>query len=128
MLNIDHYVNGLIKYNYLICKVISGRQVCFNSIINPIRHRTYFLQADSPMVTMAIREVHHKIGCGLGVQSYVNNIQLVGITAPSIHRSVKNSEMVVMGAFNITCFLMQEVRFQKQIGKNRGLMIYYRQL
>ena len=36
--NIDKYTNVLISYGTLSCKVISGRQIRFNNLVNPKRH------------------------------------------------------------------------------------------
>ena len=88
-LHLETYQDGFIKYNSLICKTISGRQIRFNNIINPIRHQVYFLQTNLPLIKMAITEAHKRIGCGLGVGAYVKNMTVMGVSAPNLPALVK---------------------------------------
>ena len=84
MLHVDKYQHGVISYNSLVCKTISGRQIRFNNVLSPKRHIFYFLQANSPLVTMSIIESHRKVGCRLGLEAYIKNMMLMGISAQNL--------------------------------------------
>ena len=79
-IGLDRYSIGSISYGTLSCKVISGRLIRHNAVINPTRHKIYFLRNDSPLVKLAVKESHARLSCNLGVLQYVKNAQLIGIT------------------------------------------------
>ena len=70
-LHLEKYQDGYITYNSLVCKTISGCQVRFNNVVNPLRHKVYFLQTNSPLVNMSIIEAHKRVGCGLGTEASI---------------------------------------------------------
>ena len=90
ILNIDQYTEGLISKRTLSYKVVSGRHIRFKNIVNPTRHRIFWLKHNSPLVSLVVCKAHGKLGCGLGEQAYVNAWQLIGVSAPRLHRLVKN--------------------------------------
>ena len=88
-LKLDKYSIGRISYGTLSCKVISGRLLRHNAVINPTRHKIYFLRNDSPLIKLAVKESHARLVCNIGVAQYVKNVQLIGITAPAIAKTDK---------------------------------------
>ena len=53
--NIKCYTEGSISSGTLTCKVLSGHQMCFNNVIQLIRHRIFWIKKNSPLVHLAIR-------------------------------------------------------------------------
>ena len=74
----------------------------------------------SPLVYSAIRKAHSKIGCGLGVQAYVNNCQLIGISTPCIGKLVEQLRYSCPGCFQVNIFFKSKSPFTKAQIKSRG--------
>ena len=55
---LDRYSVGRISYGTLSCKVISGRLIRHNAVVNLTRHKIYYLRNDSPLVKLAVKESH----------------------------------------------------------------------
>ena len=58
--------------------------------MNPVRHQVYFLQTNSPLVKMAIAEAHRRVGCGLGINAYLQNMLVLGVSAPNLPKLIQN--------------------------------------
>ena len=58
-------------------------------MVNPVHHRIFWLKNSIPLVYLAIREAHGKLECRLGIQTYVNACQLIGISALGLSRLVE---------------------------------------
>ena len=113
-MNIDKYTEGIITAGSLKCKVISGRQVRFNNIVQPIRHRFFWVKNNSPLVYLAIRESHKKLGCGLGLQSYIQGVHLIGISAPGLSKVVDTFRKSCSGCTTCKVFFSKKSPFSKK--------------
>ena len=118
--NIDKYGEGVIVSGTLQCRVVSGRQVRFSNIVNPSRHKIYFVQRDSPLVRLAVRESHFKLGCGLGVQAYINNVQLIGVACPGLFKTIKQYRDSCPGCLQNRVFFSAKSPYCKSILGQHG--------
>ena len=120
MKHLTNYGEGFIVYNDLKCKVLSGRQVRFKAIVNPTRHKIYIIQHDSPLVNLALREAHAKIGCGNGIEQYVTHIQLLGIASPGLHSVVQQFRDACPGCLQHNMFFSGKSPYANAILKQHG--------
>ena len=127
MLNINQNTEGLISNRTLSCKVVSGRQVRFNNIVNPTRHRIFWLKHNSPLVSLVVSEAHGKHGCGLCVQEYVNACQLIGVSVSGLHILVEEFQNYCPGCLHFHIFSKTKVLLQRQYFVNMGRMIVFPQ-
>ena len=119
-LHLDKYQDGYIKYNSLICKTISGRQLRFNNVINPLRHQVYFLQSNSPLVKMAVAEAHKRIGCGLGVGAYIKNMLVMGVSAPNLPAIIHHYIKACQGCLHYNLFFSAKTPFSRALKESSG--------
>ena len=119
-LHLEKYHDGFIKYNSLVCRTICGRQVRFNNVVNPMRHQVYFLQTNSPLVKMAITEAHKRIGCGLGVDAYIKNMTVMGVSAPKLPALVQNYIKACQGCLQYNLFFSAKTPFSRAIKEQTG--------
>ena len=111
---------GRISYGTLSCKVISGRLLRHNAVINPTCHKIYFLRNDSPLVKLAVKESHARLGCNLGVAQYIKNTQLIGITVPAIAKTVKELRNSYPGCLQQRVFFNAKSPYSEQILQQHG--------
>ena len=69
---------------------------------------------------MAVRETHQKLGCDLGIQSYVNSCQLIGVSAPGINKTVARFHDSCPSCLQMTSFFKGKSPFSKALLKTRG--------
>ena len=87
--NMTNYTNSEMRVNGAFCKAYSGRLLRHNAVVKPARHSIAWIKVDSPMMGLIFEEVHQKMHCGLGSQSYINGINLAGFCATGLKTYVK---------------------------------------
>ena len=120
MIGLDRYVDGRITYGTLSCKVVSGRVIRHHAVINPTRHKIFFLLPDSPLVLLAVNESHANLGCGLGVEQYIKGAQLIGVTAPAIGTVCERVRDSCPGCLQYRVFSSKRSPYCKGILKQHG--------
>ena len=96
------------RINGAFCKAYSRRILRHNAVVKLARHSVAWIKVDSPMMGLIFEEVHQKMHCGLGPQSYINGINLAvfcstGLTAyvkdqVNACQSCTEAKMVLKGA------------------------------
>ena len=76
--NMTNYTDSEMRINDAYCKAYSGRMLRHNAVLKPARHSVAWISIRSPMMELVFDEVHQKLHCGLGPQSYINGINLAG--------------------------------------------------
>ena len=103
-----------------MCKTISGRQIRFNNVTNPLRHKVYFLQSHSPLVTMSIIEAHKRVGCGLGSEAYIKNMMIMGVSAPNLPALVQSYIKSCQGCLQYNLFFSAKTPLTRAIREQSG--------
>ena len=98
------YTEDRISSGTLTCRVMPGHQVRFDSFVQPIRHRIFWIKKNSPLVYLAVWELHSKLGSCLGVQAYINGCQLIGISAPAKRETISQFHDLCQGCLQVTTF------------------------
>ena len=114
-LGLDRYSIGQISYGTLSCRVISGRLIRHNAVINPTCHKIFFLRNDSPLVKLAVKESHDRLGCALGLLQYVKNAQLISVTTPAIMKTVKELRNSCAGCLQQRVFFNAKSPYSQHI-------------
>ena len=127
-MGLDRYSIGQISYGTLSCRVISGRLIRHNAVINPTCHKIFFLCNDSPVVKLAVKESHDRLGCALGLLQYVRNAQLIGVTAPAITKTVREVKNSCAGYLQQCVFLMLNLHIVSIFSVSMDPMILLPQL
>ena len=70
--NMTNYTDSEMRINGAFCKAYSGRLLRYNAVVKPARHSIAWIKINSPMMGLSFEEVHQKMHCGLGPQSYNN--------------------------------------------------------
>ena len=83
-----------------------------NAVIKPARHSVAWINVKLPIMELIFEEVHQKMHCGLGPQSYVNGINLAGFCATGLKAYVQEqidgchscteAKMILKGASELT--------------------------
>ena len=73
--NMTNFTNSEMRINQAFCKAYSGRLLRYNAV-KPARHSIAWVDVRSPIMELIFYEVHCKMHCGLGPQSYINGINL----------------------------------------------------
>ena len=76
--NMTNYTDSEMRINNAFCRAYSGRMLRHNAVVKPARHSVTWINVSSPMMGLIFDEVHQKMHCGLGPQSYINGINLAG--------------------------------------------------
>ena len=84
-----NYTDSEMRINGAFCKAYSGRMLRRNTVVKPARHSVAWIKVDLPMMGLIFEEVHQKMHCGLGPQSYINGINLTGFFATELTAYVK---------------------------------------
>ena len=110
--NMTNYTDSEMRINNAFCKAYSGRMLRHNAVIKPARHSVAWINVKSPMMELIFEEVHQKMHCGLGPQSYVNGINLAGFCATGLKayvqeqidacQSCTEAKMIIKGASELT--------------------------
>ena len=87
--NMTNYTESKLRLNQAFCKSYSGRLLRFNSVLKPVHHSIAWVKVTSPIMELVFDEVHKKLHCGLGPQTYVNGINLAGFCATGITEFVQ---------------------------------------
>ena len=82
--NMTDYTDSEIRINGAFCKAYSGRMLRHNAVVKPARHSVAWINVNSLMMGQNFEEVHQKMHCGLGPQSYINGINLAGFCATGL--------------------------------------------
>ena len=82
--NMKNYTDSKMRINNAYCKAYSGRMLRHNAVLKPARHSVAWISVRSPMMELVFEEVHQKLHCGLGPQSYINGINLAGFCAAGL--------------------------------------------
>ena len=87
--NMTNYTDSEMRINGAFCKAYSGRLLRHNAVVKPARHSVAWIKVDSPMMGLIFEEVHQKMHCGLGPQSYINGTNLAGFCATGLTVDIK---------------------------------------
>ena len=68
--NMTNYTRSELRINQVFCRACSGR--LFNIVLKPALHSIAWVKATSPIIELVFNEVHKKLHCGLGPQTYIN--------------------------------------------------------
>ena len=79
------------RINQAFCKAYSGRLLRYNMVVKPSPHSIVWVDVRSPIMELIFDEVHHKMHCGLGPQSYINGINLAGFCATGLNTHVQEA-------------------------------------
>ena len=77
------------RINNTYCKAYSRRMFRHNAVLKPARHLVAWINIKFPMMELIFEEVHQKMHCRLGPQSYVNGINLAGFCANGLKAYVQ---------------------------------------
>ena len=88
--NLSNYTDSEMRINNAYCKAYSGRMLRHNAVLKPARHTVAWIDVRSPMMELIFQEVHQKLHCGLGPQSYINGINLAGFCATGLRAYVQD--------------------------------------
>ena len=86
--NMTNFTNSEMRINQVFCKAYSGRLLRHNAVVRPARHSIAWVDVRSPIIELIFDEVHCKMHCGLGPQSYINGINLAGFCATCLNAYV----------------------------------------
>ena len=110
--NMTNYTDSEMRINNAFCRAYGGRMLRHNTVVKPARHLVAWIKLDSPMMGLIFEEVHQKMHCGLGPQSYINGINLAGFCATGLTAYVKEqidacqscteARMILKGASQLT--------------------------
>ena len=110
--NMTNFTNSEMRMNQAFCKVYSGRLLQYNAVVKPARHSITWVDVRSPIMEFIFDEVHRKMHCGLGSQSYINGINLAGFCATGLNTYVQEqidacsscaeAKMILKGASALT--------------------------
>merc|ERR1712002_1274499 len=84
------YTKTQFRMNGAICQAYSGRFLRYQTAVNPARHTVAWVELTSPIIEIISREVHTKLSCGLGPQSYMNAIHVAGFCATGLLKFIKD--------------------------------------
>ena len=84
-----NYTDSEMRINNTYFKAYSGRMLRHNAVLKPARHLVAWINIRSPMMELIFDEVHQKLHCGLGPQSYINGINLAGFCATGLKAYVQ---------------------------------------
>ena len=87
--NMTNFNNSEMRINQAFCKAYSGRLLRYNAVVKPARHSITWVDVRSPIMELIFDEVHRKMHCGLGPQSYINGINLAGFCASGLNAYVQ---------------------------------------
>ena len=85
-----NYTSSEMSINQAFCKAFSRRLLIYNAVLKPARHSIAWVNVRSPIIELIFNEVHHKMHCGLGLQSYINRVNLARFCAAGIKEYVKD--------------------------------------
>ena len=85
-----NYTDSEMRINNAFCRAYSGRMLRHNAVVKPARYSVAWINIGSPMMGLIFDEVHQKMHCGLGPQSYINVINLAGFCATGLTAYVKD--------------------------------------
>merc|ERR1712163_85931 len=86
----DKYTISKIRLNNVTCRAYSGRFLRYQAAVIPSRHAVAWIEASSPLMELILAEVHIKLSCGLGSQSYINGIHVAGFCATGLVDFIKD--------------------------------------
>jgi len=86
----DKYTVSEIRLNNAICRAYSGRFLRYQAALIPSRHAVAWIESSSPLMELISAEVHQKLSCGLGPQSYINGIHVAGFCATGLVDYIKD--------------------------------------
>merc|ERR1712240_464477 len=72
--NMTNFTNSEMRINQIFCKACSGRLLRYNAVVKPARHSIAWVDVRSPIMDLIFNEVHCRMHCGQGPQSYINGI------------------------------------------------------
>merc|ERR1711867_211883 len=87
--NLLNYTDSEMRMNNSYCKAYSGRMLRHNAVLKQARHTVAMIDVRSPIIELIFQEVHQKLHCGLGPQSYINGINLAGFCATGLRAYVQ---------------------------------------
>merc|ERR1712240_358938 len=100
------------RINQALSKAYSGRLLRCNAILKPARHSIAWVNVRLPIMELIFNQVHHKMHCGLGLQSYINGINLARFCATGITEYVQDqinacptcttAKMIIKGMSTLT--------------------------
>ena len=112
-----NYTDSERRKNNAYCKAYNGRMFRHNAVLKPARHSVAWINIKSPMIELIFEEVHQKLHCGLGLQSYINGINLAGLYATGLKAYVQEqiegcnscteAKMIFKGASELTLNMKQ---------------------
>ena len=90
-----NFTDSEMRINNAFCKVYSGRLLRHNAVIKPARHSIAWINVNLPIMELIFDEVHQKMHCRLGPQSYINGINLAGFCATGLKAYIQEKFMPV---------------------------------
>ena len=87
--NMTNFTNSEMRMNQDFYKAYSGRLLRYNAVVKPARYFIAWVNVRSPIMELIFYEVHHKMHCGLGPQSYINGINLRGFCVSGLNSFVQ---------------------------------------
>ena len=69
---------------------------------------------------MAVTEAHRRIGCGLGVGTYVKNMLVMGVSAPNLPAVIQNYIKACQGCLQYNLFFSAKTPFSRAIKESSG--------
>merc|ERR1712112_446345 len=88
--HMDKYTISEIRLNNRVCKAYTGRFIRYQATLKPARHAVAWIESSSPIIEIISKEVHQKLSCGLGPQSYINGIHVAGFCATGLMGFIKD--------------------------------------
>ena len=118
--NMTNYTDSEMRINNAFCKAYSGRLLRHNAVIKLARHSIAWINVNLPIMELFFDEVHQKMHCGLGLQSFKNGINLAGFCATRLKayvqeqidacQSCTEAKMILKGASELTHNMKQFYR------------------
>ena len=72
------------RINQVFYKAYSRRLLRHNAMVKPACNSIALVDVRSPIIELIFDEIHRKMHCGLGSQSYINRINLAGLCATGL--------------------------------------------
>ena len=69
---------------------------------------------------MAITEAHKRVGCGLGTDTYLKNMLVLGVSAPNLPKLIKNYTKACNGCLQYNLFFSAKTPFSRALKEQSG--------
>ena len=69
---------------------------------------------------MAIAEAHRRVGCGLGINAYLQNMLVLGVSAPNLPKLIQNYQQACNGCLQYSVFFSAKTPFSRSFKEQSG--------